>query len=185
MSSIIIKSFQFTRYLYEMEEVKIALMMAILNKQESAIFWAYELYYSGFVEELTNLWLSIYYDFYATLNPSFETYLYKKRDILLENKDDNIHLVSMIVHNFMIRPHTTDVFFLRQIIEKEQEKEKEKEKKRKTKKLSISLKNLPDYLEKDDWRNIAILLFRILKDTELDSAFETIIEFYQDKKRFL
>ena len=37
-------NFVFTRYLYEKDEVKLALLIALLNKKEEAIFWAYELY---------------------------------------------------------------------------------------------------------------------------------------------
>jgi hypothetical protein len=33
----------FTRYLYIKDEVKIALLISILNKSDDAIFWAYEL----------------------------------------------------------------------------------------------------------------------------------------------
>ena len=69
--------FQFTRYLYEKEEVKLSLILCILNKKEEAIFWAYELYYSGFKSDLINLFWTIYYDFYYTSNPSFEKYLLK------------------------------------------------------------------------------------------------------------
>ena len=44
---------QFTRYLYEKDEVKLALILSILNKKEErAEFWAYELYYSGFEQEI-------------------------------------------------------------------------------------------------------------------------------------
>ena len=66
------KEIQFTRYLYEKSEVKLALTLCILNKKDEAVFWAYELYYSGFKTELTELFWTIYYDFYYTLNPSFE-----------------------------------------------------------------------------------------------------------------
>ena len=69
---------QFTRYLYEKDEVKLSLLLCILNKKEEAIFWAYELYYSGFKTELVNLFWTMYYDFYYTSNPSFEKYLLKK-----------------------------------------------------------------------------------------------------------
>jgi hypothetical protein len=34
-----------TRYLYIKDEVKLALLISILNKSDDAIFWAYELYY--------------------------------------------------------------------------------------------------------------------------------------------
>ena len=68
----------FTRYLYVKDEVRISLLVSILNKSDDAIFWAYELYYSGFKTELLNLIWKIYYDFFATLNPTFEQYLLKK-----------------------------------------------------------------------------------------------------------
>ena len=70
---------QFTRYLYEKDEVKLALILSILNKkEENAEFWAYELYHSGFKLELIDLFWSLYYDFYYTQNPSFEKYLQTK-----------------------------------------------------------------------------------------------------------
>jgi len=68
----------FTQYLYIKEEVRIALLVSILNKSNDAIFWAYELYHSGFKYELLNLIWKIYYDFFATLNPAYEAYLLKK-----------------------------------------------------------------------------------------------------------
>ena len=68
----------FTRYLYIKEEVRIGLLVSILNKSDDAIFWGYELYHSGFKHEFFNLIWKIYYDFFATLNPAFEVYLLKK-----------------------------------------------------------------------------------------------------------
>jgi len=67
----------FTRYLYLKDEVKIALLSCILEKKEDAIFWGYELYYSGFPEEFFKYMWKIYYDYFATLNPSFEMYFMK------------------------------------------------------------------------------------------------------------
>ena len=98
----------FTRYLYLKDEVKLALLVSLLKKSDDAIFWAYELYYSGFKAELFELFWHIYYIFYATLNPSFEAYLLNKRNEML--KDDK--LVSAIVQDLIIRPFNTDVFFL-------------------------------------------------------------------------
>ena len=48
----------FTRYLYLKEEVEVALLVSLLNKdKERALFWAYELYYSGLANELiVTLW---------------------------------------------------------------------------------------------------------------------------------
>ena len=71
--------FIFTRYLYEKEEVEIALLLSLLyKKEEESLFWAYELFYSGFILELQQLIWKIYYDFYACLNVGFEKYLIKK-----------------------------------------------------------------------------------------------------------
>lgn len=97
----------FTRYLYIKDEVKLALLVSILKKSDDAIFWAYELYYSGFKVELFDLIWKIYYDFFATLNPSFEAYLLKKKNELNDER-----LISAIIQDLIIRPFNTDVFFL-------------------------------------------------------------------------
>jgi len=86
----------------------LSLLVSILKKSDDAIFWAYELYYSGFKTELFEFIWHIYYAFFATLNPSFEAYLLNKRNELLT--DDK--LVSAIVQDLIIRPFNTDIFFL-------------------------------------------------------------------------
>jgi len=112
----------FTQYLYIKEEVCIALLVSILNKSDDAIFWAYELYYSGFKHEFFNLIWKIYYDFFATLNPAFEVYLLKKHKEWLntngENSDCRDKLVSSIIQTLLFRPFNTDMFLLRNICEK-------------------------------------------------------------------
>ena len=107
--------FQFTRYLYEKDEVKLSLVISIINKKDDAIFWAYELFYSGFKTELAELLWKIYFDFYSTLNPAFEKYLKKKLVGNFSNNSDGEKLISMIINNFIIRPHNMDVFMLRQL----------------------------------------------------------------------
>lgn len=83
-----------TRYLYLKDEVKLALIVSLLTKNQVSIFWAYELYYSGFELELFELIWQIYFDFYATLNFSFKDYLIKKqKDWLKEDhrlKEDRL-----------------------------------------------------------------------------------------------
>ena len=103
----------FTRYLYLKDEVKIALLLSILNKSDDAIFWAFELYYSGYKNELIDFIWKIYYDFFATLNPSFAAYLTKK----LASKEIEDRLVSSIIQNLLIRSFNTDIFLLRTISE--------------------------------------------------------------------
>jgi hypothetical protein len=106
----------FTRYLYIKDEVKTALLISILNKSDDAIFWAYELYYSGYKNELYAFIWQIYYDFFATLNPSFEQYLNKMLKFnKINDKETEDKLVSTIVQDLLIRPFNTDIFFLRTI----------------------------------------------------------------------
>lgn len=108
-------SFIFTRYLYEKEEVEIHLLLSFLyKKQEDALFWAYELFYSGFEKDLVNYLFKIYYYFYASLNPGLESFLIKKSkelcDVSLVLEKSKI--IAFIVENLLIRPFNMDVFFL-------------------------------------------------------------------------
>jgi hypothetical protein len=113
MEDIQIEDFQFTRYLYEKDEVKIALLMSLLNKSDESIFWAYELFYSGFKDELIEwIWI-IYYDFYYSKNPSFEKYLSNKLNNITNVTE--YKLVAVIVNNLLVRPFSLDVFILRKI----------------------------------------------------------------------
>lgn len=108
----------FTRYLYLKDEVKLSLVVALLNKKDTvALHWAYELYYSGFEEELfQHLW-KIYYDFYYTLNPSFQDYFVKKyKEWGKATIQDRERIVALIVGDLLIRPHNLDVFMLRQAV---------------------------------------------------------------------
>lgn len=99
-----------TNLLYLKDEVEFALLISLLNKNESAIFWAYEIYYSGFNEELFNLLEKIYYYFFATLNPKFKNFLTRKISEWNEHKD--IQVINAIVSNLLIRPFNLDIFML-------------------------------------------------------------------------
>jgi hypothetical protein len=101
--------FQFTRFLYEKEEVELSLLICLLQKKESALFWGYELYYSGFQEDLINLIWKIYYYFYAALNLSFESYL------AINLKDLNEDKLARVLINLTYRKWTRDVFILKNI----------------------------------------------------------------------
>ena len=106
----------FTRYLYLQDEVKIALMVSLLNKSNASIFWAYELYYSGFENELFRLLWKIYYAFYYTLNPAFQQYFIKKHKDWLKMgaSIERDKIICIIVNNLLIRPFNLDVFMLKQ-----------------------------------------------------------------------
>ena len=108
----------FTRYLYIKDEVRIALLVSILNKRDDAIFWAFELYYSGFKYELIELIWKIYYDFFATLNPSYEAYLLKQCKLFCsDNNETQQILVSSIIQDLLFRPCNMDIFIIRNIYE--------------------------------------------------------------------
>ena len=108
----------FTQYLYIKEEVRIALLVSILNKSDDAIFWAYELYHSGFKYELLNLIWKIYYDFFATLNPAYEAYLLKKyKELLLDADQIQDQIISSIIQDLLFRPFNSDIFVIRNICE--------------------------------------------------------------------
>jgi hypothetical protein len=65
-----------TRYLYIKEEVMISLTISILEKnREEALFWAYELYWSGFQEETFEFLMSFYIEMFESLNPRLKTFL--------------------------------------------------------------------------------------------------------------
>ena len=104
--------FQFTRYLYEVEEVVINLNIEILKKNsEKALWWAFELFYSGYKIQLTyELWY-IYYNYFATINPKFETYLLTK----LKTEINDPAILASIINNFTIRPFNVDIFMLKNI----------------------------------------------------------------------
>jgi hypothetical protein len=115
-------NFIFTRYLYEKEEVEIALLLSLLYKKEKeTLFWVYELYYSGFEQELWNLLWNIFIEFYASSNPGFETYLIKKHKEFIKCSSSNERekvgagILYCVVQNLFIRPFNMDVFLLKQI----------------------------------------------------------------------
>lgn len=108
--------FQLTRYLYELSEVKGSLILALLKKDnDEALFWAFEYYHSKLPYDITNFIIQIYYDFYYTLNPTFEKYMFVKlKKVTIENEENELTLfIKLIIDNLIQRPHTLDVFLLR------------------------------------------------------------------------
>jgi len=177
-----INTIQFTRYLYEKEEVKLSLMMCLLNKKdEEAVFWAYELFYSGLSFELTELLWSIYYDFYAVLNPNFEKYLNTKLKNQLQKDNMKLgeeNIIAMIINNFIIRPFSLDVFLLRIFL----------------KNFTIDKKYIIDYkvnceyvkakkellnlLQDENYLLLASFILDDIEDKHIIEAVDTIINYY-------
>ena len=113
----------FTRYLFIKEEVRIALLSCILNSDDNALFWGYELFYSGFKYETFDLLWKIYYDFFHELNPSYECYMLKKyKDYIKENEDNQSIIIGSIISDFNIKKYSLDVFMMRMICDQIQAK---------------------------------------------------------------
>ncbi len=154
----------FTQYLYIKEEVRIALLVSILNKSNDAIFWAYELYHSGFKHELLNLIWKIYYDFFATLNPAYEAYLLKKHKELVTNTEPDERIVSSIIQDLLFRPFNTDVFMLRNVCENFEVDITYHHVAEKITHIDEARHNLTQWVANEDLRSIAQWILNLNKD---------------------
>ena len=105
----------FTRYLYDKTEVKHSLLFALFNRRrEEALFWTYELYFSGFEDELVEWLRWIYSTFYALQNTLF-TELFEinlSRLDTLPDQDERDCLVGTIVSNLAHRAYSIQMFTL-------------------------------------------------------------------------
>lgn len=92
----------FTRYLYERLHVKYSLQWALVEKKrEEALFWAYELYHSGF-SEMVWQWISELYErYYEDYNPRFSPQLDRMYLQWKETGDDCI--LGTVVGTLAIR----------------------------------------------------------------------------------
>lgn len=169
--------FIFTRYLYIKDEVRVALLVSILNKSEKSLFWAYELYYSGFDAELFTFLWKIYFDFYYTLNPGFYKYFIKKQKEWSKVKDsfEKHKTIGVIVNNLLIRPHNMDVFLLRQIVRNfEIETETETE-------TDFTMK-ISKWLDQRNYLNIADYIFnKCSSATALNSSIQQMTNYFKER----
>ena len=167
-------NFIFTRYLYEKDEVKKTLLFAILKKnKEEAMFWVCELFYSGFLEELVELLWKIYYDFYATLNPSFEKILLKiVEKHLLTGKNEGT--INTIIDYFVKLPFNVDIFIIEQLIKTGIEKDYLDS----LSEFSKFKEVFNSWLEESDYINLALYILKDCKDSELDDIMEHSILYF-------
>jgi hypothetical protein len=104
-----------TRYLYIKEEVMISLTISILEKnRDEALFWAYELYWSGFQEETFDFLMSFYSEMFESLNPRLKKFLQTQVDSW--KQDPNKHFtLGTIVRNLAdkSRKFKVDTFALK------------------------------------------------------------------------
>jgi len=103
-----------TRFLYAKDEVILSLVHAFLEKKDcmECYYWAFELFYSG--ENVFDVLWTIYFDFYAELNPKLESYMRKKQ--LEYQTYKRIEPIAAIIRNVYASNPTDTVFMLRQYI---------------------------------------------------------------------
>lgn len=71
-----------TRYLYDLEGVVRSLHQSIVERDyEKGIFWAYEMYYSGFRKEVLNILWRTYQNKFSANHPKLGLYIRSKMDI--------------------------------------------------------------------------------------------------------
>jgi len=106
--------YSLTRFLYIKDEVELSLVTSLLKKQnlQECYYWTFELYYSGFDNEVVQLLWKIYFDFYYELNPCMEDYMLKKHS--LWNVDKNMIHIASIVRNLFRLKSSPNAFILRQ-----------------------------------------------------------------------
>lgn len=99
----------FTRYLYYKKDVELSLLGCILKKDiEKAIFWAYELYFSGFEKELFKLLSLLYKKYYAPINTKKLGFFLEEKKKEWANNHYKHFIIATIVHTIAQRPSLSD-----------------------------------------------------------------------------
>jgi len=106
----------FTRYLYSKEQVIHSMFICLLEHDyKQALFWGYELYYSGFQTEAMDFLLSVYDKLYKKLQTeNFSNFIKQKHnDWLLDNTlDKNLGIIiwNIALRNYNINPFIENYF---------------------------------------------------------------------------
>jgi hypothetical protein len=101
----------YTRYLYDKCCVEYSLFVSLLQEHiDEALFWALELFHSGFSEELVVLIWEHYYTLYAPFYINLESHLFKFTNLWLKNKCNETYIATMI-HSLCSRNASIDFYF--------------------------------------------------------------------------
>ena len=89
-----------TRYLYNKSAVMTSLEMSIIsNEYNESLFWAYELYYSGFQEEVLDILISIFENMFSKNHMRLGLYIQKK----IKDNPNSPNLIATIIKNLIIK----------------------------------------------------------------------------------
>ena len=96
-----------TRYLYNKANVIVSFEQSILaNEYESALFWGYELYFSGFQSNSINILFDIYENIYSKNHPKLGVFI--KRKWQESSGNDDTVLATIIKNVSMKNPDTIE-----------------------------------------------------------------------------
>jgi len=110
-SDVVIPDIILTRYLYIKQEVLASLTFAILEKnRDEALFWGYELYYSGFEQEVIEFVNALYRDMFQLKNPRLEKFMASQTGIWQKDRTDVI--LGTLIVNLLSREFEIDWFVL-------------------------------------------------------------------------
>jgi len=71
---------RFTRYLFSFDRVVLSLKRALMNRhKDEALYWTYELYYSGFQEEAWQTMIDLYESLWSNTSPKYRRHLLAKK----------------------------------------------------------------------------------------------------------
>jgi len=96
-----------TRYLYDKHKVCEAIKQAVLQgNQDKTLFWVYELYFSGFIEDVIYIAFEMYDKYYKQRYPKLKAFLAKKarelRESQMEEEYPDDSFIGTIFHNMAI-----------------------------------------------------------------------------------
>lgn len=180
------ETFKLTRFLYNLQEVKLSLISSILNKRNiiECYYWFSEL--CACEIDMCDIIWEIYFDYYALLNPKLEYCIIKKIDEW--KKTNELGDLLYIIKNMQISKHDWRVFLLRQISISDDLCQKYiYTHKRKSKEFNTyNEKYLPLLIsiKKQEWIDVCYYLSKLLK-TNLDKndryeIYKTILNYLLD-----
>lgn len=100
----------FTRYLYNKTEVKQSLFISLLQRNlDEAMFWAYELYFSGFDTDVFDYIINVYREAYSLLNPKLVLFI--EQMVITWSKDKSAHwTIGSIITTLIYRDYDINSF---------------------------------------------------------------------------
>ena len=109
--------FVLTRYLYIKEDVLMSLLISILEKEyDESLFWASELYFSGYEQETVEYIYAIYMNLFYSKNPKLKRIM----KVGLKRYDKGIHIIASLLLNLTSKNRS---FTLQYFISKQTEED--------------------------------------------------------------